>query len=101
MKVFTKPVGVTLKRRVISGRQAATSGRSEDVISAYEAFRPEVQATFRSRHVGVERTQAFHCAIARRAGYDHLEQSTISLSVSALARRATIGVAAGLMSLTT
>jgi hypothetical protein len=41
---------------VQAGRQAATSGRSEDIISAYQALRHEAQAAFRSRHVGVERT---------------------------------------------
>ena len=43
---------------VQAGRQAATRGRSEDVISAYQALRPEAQAAFRSRHVGVERTRS-------------------------------------------
>jgi hypothetical protein len=36
---------------VQAGRQAATSGRSEDVISAYQALRPEAQAEFRSGYV--------------------------------------------------
>jgi hypothetical protein len=40
---------------VQAGRQAATSGKSEDVISA-----PEAQAALPSRHVGVERTCADH-----------------------------------------
>jgi hypothetical protein len=68
VKVFTKPAGITLKRRVVSRlyRQAATRGRSEDVISAYQALRPEAQAAFHSRHVRVERTCAdhpWHCQI--------------------------------------
>ena len=45
---------------VQAGRQAATRGRSEDVISAYRALRPEVQTAFRSSRHGVERTCADH-----------------------------------------
>jgi hypothetical protein len=36
---------------VQAGRQAATRGRSEDVIPAYQALRPEAQAGFRSGYV--------------------------------------------------
>jgi len=36
---------------VQAGRPAATRGRSEDVIPAYQALRPEAQAAFRSGHV--------------------------------------------------
>ena len=36
---------------VQAGRQAATRGRSEDVIPAYQALRPEGQAAFRSGYV--------------------------------------------------
>jgi hypothetical protein len=36
---------------VQTGRQAATRGRSEDVISAYQALRSESQAAFRSGYV--------------------------------------------------
>ena len=36
---------------VQTGRQAATRGRNEDVIPAYQALRPEAQAGFRSGYV--------------------------------------------------
>jgi hypothetical protein len=36
---------------VQAGRQAATRGRSEDTIPAYQALRPEAQAAFRSGSV--------------------------------------------------
>jgi len=36
---------------VQAGRQAATRGRSEDIIPAYQALRPEAQAAFRAGYV--------------------------------------------------
>jgi hypothetical protein len=36
---------------VQAGRQAATRGRSEDIIPAYQALRPEAQAAFRAGYI--------------------------------------------------
>jgi hypothetical protein len=68
---------------VQTGRQAATRGRSEDVIPTYQALRPEGQAAFRSGYVdpliaqtegaafGVNKSSAVHERCVRGGSGSH------------------------------